>query len=134
MTEALQTSTPRSFDSGQDNNRYSPSLIVIILMRSPLEQGPWLEQLEFGSIQIDAPDQVYLLDPSLLQPGHFDVLAAQIRKLQLEGDPLDMGSDVVLTLPPSLTGADLSAIRKCRVINPFLPNPDFNVFLTRDMG
>ena len=67
-----------------------------------------------------------LLDPSLLRPGRLDrlvylgiptgtedrahVLAAQIRKLRLDRDPLDIARDVVSTLPPNLTGADLSTI------------------------
>jgi len=66
-----------------------------------------------------------LLDPSLLRPGRLDrlvylgvpaddertrVLAAQMRKLSLEGDHLEIARIVVSQLPPRLTGADLSAI------------------------
>jgi peroxin-6 len=67
-----------------------------------------------------------LSDPSLLRPGRLDrsvylgiptgtedrahVLAALIRKLRLDRDPLDIARDVVSTLPPNLTGADLSTI------------------------
>jgi hypothetical protein len=44
LIEALQTSTRHiSFDSGQDDNRYAPSFIVMLSTRSPLEQGPWME-------------------------------------------------------------------------------------------
>jgi hypothetical protein len=110
----------------EDDNRYTPSLSVILSTRSPLEQGrPWIEQLVFDSIRLDTPAWVYLLDPSLLRPGRLlDVLAAQIRKLRLGGDPpLDMARNVVSTHlpPPNLTGADLSTIglltavqRRCR--------------------
>jgi ATP-dependent 26S proteasome regulatory subunit len=67
-----------------------------------------------------------LLDPSLLRPGRLDrlvylgvptddkerarVLAAQIRKLNLAGDHTELAEQVVATLPPRLTGADLSSI------------------------
>ena len=67
-----------------------------------------------------------LLDPSLLRPGRLDrlvylgiptdqnerasVLAAQLRKLRLEGDHCELAEKVVSTLPPRLTGADLSTI------------------------
>ena len=67
-----------------------------------------------------------LLDPSLLRPGRLDrlvylgipngnkeraqVLTAQIRKLRLEGSALEMAQQVLSTLPPSLTGADMSTI------------------------
>jgi peroxin-6 len=67
-----------------------------------------------------------LLDPSLLRPGRLDrlvylgiptdqeerarVLAAQLHKLRLEGDSFEMAQAVVSTLPPRLTGADLSTI------------------------
>jgi peroxin-6 len=67
-----------------------------------------------------------LLDPSLLRPGRLDrlvylgipqsiderarILAAQIRKLCLEGPALDVAREVVSRLPPNLTGADLSTI------------------------
>ena len=60
-----------------------------------------------------------LLDPSLLRPGRLDrlvylgvptdndertrVLAAQMRKLNLEGDPLEIAQNVVSQLPPRLT-------------------------------
>lgn len=67
-----------------------------------------------------------LLDPSLLRPGRLDrlvylgvpidnkertrVLAAQIRKLNLDGDHAALAEQVVSTLPPRLTGADFSSI------------------------
>jgi hypothetical protein len=38
------------------------------------------------------------------------LLAAQIRNLRPDGDPLDVARDVVSALPPNLTGADLSTI------------------------
>jgi hypothetical protein len=40
----------------EDDNRYTPSLSVILSTRSPLEQGrPWIEQLVFDSIRLDTP-------------------------------------------------------------------------------
>jgi hypothetical protein len=36
--------------------------------------------------------------------------AAQIRKLRLDRDPLDIARDVMSPRPPNLTGADLSTI------------------------
>jgi peroxin-6 len=67
-----------------------------------------------------------LLDPSLLRPGRLDrsvylgiatdpderarILAAQLRKLKLEGDALELSKEVVARLPPRLTGADFSTI------------------------
>jgi SpoVK/Ycf46/Vps4 family AAA+-type ATPase len=65
-----------------------------------------------------------LLDPALLRPGRLDrlvylgvsaddrarILATQIRKLRLEGDPDEMAAAIVKELPCNLTGADLSTI------------------------
>lgn len=67
-----------------------------------------------------------LLDPSLLRPGRLDrsvylgiatdpaerarILAAQLHKLKLEGDPLEVSKAVVARLPERLTGADFSTI------------------------
>ena len=67
-----------------------------------------------------------LLDPSLLRPGRLDrsvylgipsdederarILAAQLNRLTLDGDPMEMAKAVVTTLPPRLTGADFSTI------------------------
>jgi hypothetical protein len=60
LIEAVQTSTRRGgVDSEQDDTRYSPPLIVILSTRSPLEQGPWMEQLVFDSIRLDTPDRDY---------------------------------------------------------------------------
>jgi len=64
------------------------------------------------------------LDPALLRPGRLDrlvylgvsesdrerILAAQIRKLRLEGEAEDIAAKVVEHLPLNLTGADLSTI------------------------
>ena len=75
-----------------------------------------MEQLMFDSTRLDTPDRVCLLDLSLLPPERLDVLAVQIRKLQVDGDPLDVARDVASTLPPNLPGADLSAIGECRVV------------------
>lgn len=67
-----------------------------------------------------------LLDPSLLRPGRLDrsvylgiashpeerarILAAQLHKLKLDGDALELSKDVVARMPPRLTGADFSTI------------------------
>jgi peroxin-6 len=67
-----------------------------------------------------------LLDSSLLRPGRLDrsvylgiatdpderarILAAQLHKLKLEGDALELSKQVVAKLPPRLTGADFSTI------------------------
>lgn len=67
-----------------------------------------------------------LLDPSLLRPGRLDrlvylgiptdreeraqVLAAQLRRLKLKCDTLEIAKAVVDTLPARLTGADFSTI------------------------
>lgn len=67
-----------------------------------------------------------LLDPSLLRPGRLDrlvylgiatdpaerarILSAQLHKLRLDGDALDLSKAVVDKLPPRLTGADFSTI------------------------
>ena len=65
-----------------------------------------------------------LLDPSLLRPGRLDrlvylgvsptdrarILAAQIRKLRLDGDPVALAEAAVSHLPENLTGADLSTV------------------------
>ena len=73
---------------------------------------------------IGATNRPDLLDPSLLRPGRFDrlvylgvnpsnrahIVATQIRKLCLEGDPNVLSSELVKSLPESLTGADLSTI------------------------
>jgi hypothetical protein len=61
LIEALQTCTRHGLDSGgqDDNRRYAPPLIVILSTRSPLEQGPWMEQLIFDSIRLDTPDRDY---------------------------------------------------------------------------
>jgi peroxin-6 len=88
----------------------------------------------FGELDKDAKDcSVFvlgatnrpdLLDPSLLRPGRFDrlvylgifpgdrahILAAQIRKLNLEDEPHVLAEVVVDKLPNNLTGADLSTI------------------------
>jgi peroxin-6 len=88
----------------------------------------------FGELDKDAKDcsifvmgatnRPDLLDPSLLRPGRFDrlvylgifpedraqILAAQIRKLNLEDEPHVLAEFVVDKLPNNLTGADLSTI------------------------
>ena len=66
----------------------------------------------------------FALDSALLRPGRLDrlvylgvsqseqrkVLAAQIRKLRLEGSADDIASQVAKSLPSGLTGADLSTV------------------------
>ncbi|GAX25199.1 peroxin-6 [Fistulifera solaris] len=88
----------------------------------------------FGELDKDAKDcsifvmgatnRPDLLDPSLLRPGRFDrlvylgifpedraqILAAQIRKLNLKDEPHVLAKFVVDKLPNNLTGADLSTI------------------------
>jgi SpoVK/Ycf46/Vps4 family AAA+-type ATPase len=59
LIEALQTSSRRGFDTGRNDSRYTPPLIVILSTRSPLEQGPWMERLVFDSIRLDTPDRDY---------------------------------------------------------------------------
>jgi hypothetical protein len=59
LIEALQTSSRRGFDTGRDDSRYTPPLIVVLSTRFPLEQGPWMERLVFDSIRLDTPDRDY---------------------------------------------------------------------------
>jgi peroxin-6 len=75
-------------------------------------------------ICMGATNRPDLLDPALLRPGRLDrlvylgvsaddrarILATQIRKLRLEGDPDEMAAAIVTELPGNLTGADLSTI------------------------
>ena len=78
----LIVDTRRSFDSGQDNNRFTPSLIVTLLTRSPTEQGPWLEKLLFGSMLLDTPDResIYILSVAFQNNRHTqDVLDKHAR-------------------------------------------------------
>jgi peroxin-6 len=74
-----------------------------------------------------------LLDPSLLRSGRFErlvylgiptdnnerarVLAAQMRKLRLDGDADDLARAVVTDLPGGLTGADMSTIASGALLN-----------------
>jgi peroxin-6 len=75
-------------------------------------------------ICMGATNRPDLLDPALLRPGRLDrlvylgvsaddrarILATQILKLRLEGDPDEMAAAIVNELPCNLTGADLSTI------------------------
>lgn len=73
-----------------------------------------------------------LLDPSLLRPGRLDrtvylgiatdpderarILCAQLHKLKLAGDALELSNAVVARLPARLTGADFSTIASGAVL------------------
>jgi len=82
---------------------------------------------------LGATNRPDLLDPSLLRPGRLDrlvylgiptdhkerarVLASQLRKMKLEGDAMQMASDIVGQLPPRLSGADLSKLSSGAMLN-----------------
>ena len=73
-----------------------------------------------------------LLDPSMLRPGRLDrtvylgiatdseerarILSAQLHKLKLAGDALELSNAVVAKLPSRLTGADFSTIASGAVL------------------
>jgi peroxin-6 len=74
---------------------------------------------------LGATNRPDLLDPALLRPGRLDrlvylgmsspedqvkILAAQMRKLRLDGEVMDMARSVVKHISGNLSGADLSTI------------------------
>eukprot|EP00934_Nitzschia_sp_Nitz4_P000405 Nitzschia sp. Nitz4//scaffold15_size197535//95036//97570//NITZ4_001581-RA/size197535-augustus-gene-0.224-mRNA-1//-1//CDS//3329537724//405//frame0 len=96
---------------------------VVATLFAELDGDPSSDGRVFVMGATNRPD---LLDPSLLRPGRLDrlvylgiatdpnerarILSAQLHKIQLAGDAMEMSKAVVDQLPPRLTGADFSTI------------------------
>lgn len=125
--DELDSLAPRRGGAG-DNGGVMDRVVAMLLTELDGSSSSSSSSASDGVVfTIGATNRPDLLDPSLLRPGRLDrlvylglatesqdraqILAALIRKFRLNSpDPVELALKVVDQLPPSLTGADFSAI------------------------